>query len=272
MDYTLTQTTAVSSSAYIDILKYAGAVLAGIAGIFRGIPAVAGYLARRKARVYNTRRLRMSKLERPAPWRSFEGWPAEWASEDYRRKYWRNYRILFGFLLVLLGFFCFLLLADAESHKHSLAGLIFLYVVAVLFGAVAIVLLKWIYELGNRHKECSPFRREITFAVRGTREDIFQYCYIALSSMGADVVEFDEACGTIVASIGLWIRNLYSGSELSVSVSSDQQRPGQMIIKMSSDEIGPSYMFGLFPPHARNVDHFLRQWNFSGLGQEETES
>lgn len=267
---TSTSTSPPGDSQYIvNVLKYTGAVLAAIVGILGAIPATAGYLAKRKATVYQTRLLRMSKLKQPAPWQGSKGWPAGWTDERTRHSYWRVRRIRAQALGLVAGAYCAGAIYFIQGGPHSAVTFTLLYVIAVLFGVFFAVSMKYAYDLSKpEYKEVYPFRTETTFTVKGLKKDVVQYCYVVLASIGATIVQFDEESGTILASQGLWILPLYHGARLSVSISADPHRSGLIVVTMASEDISPAV--SVSPPHARNVKRFLRQWNFSGIEQQET--
>jgi hypothetical protein len=193
----LGQTTSVSSATYIDVLKYVGTALAAIAAIMRAIPQVSNYLSRRKTTVYQTYRLRIFQMDKPVPWQNFKEHPKKWASESYRRRYFGAYRIVYGiFALATAGFFI-ALINDARSSSQSPSDSISLYIAIAFFGFVSIIFTKWFFDYGGKkYKQWSARKSETTFTVVGSKEDVLQHCCVALNSIGATIVKFDETQGS----------------------------------------------------------------------------
>lgn len=245
----------------IELLKYVGSILAGVVGIMRTIPLVAGYLSRHKTAFRHTRRLRIVSLKQPLPWRD-EKWPDQWSDENVRRKYWRRYKITFAGLAFLSLFAGIFFVYLAQERPQPLFVTIVFYIVAVFYGYVFVDNSMLIRNIGRRaYEKWSPFRRQISFTVAGAREDIVQHCYTALELIGANVVILNEAQGILEASTGLWIRPMFAGQRLSVSLSSSHCGSDHTVVTMSSDDV--TNQVYLFSPHARNVNRFLRQWESS---------
>jgi hypothetical protein len=251
----------------VELLKYIGSILAGVVGIMRAIPSVAGYFLRRNTVACRTRRLRIVRLSRPAPWaRNYEKWPEHWPYENFRRMYWRRKKAQYVALAVLLACISVLYVVFSAPGSESTLTLSLFYIVAALYACACLACLMIVYNIGRRpYEKWSPLRRKIEIVVAGTRADILQQCYTVLESIGAKIVIFDEIQETIEASTGLWIPYVYAGQRLLVSLSSSQCGSDRTIITMSSDDISPAYMFYVVSPHSRNVDRFLRQWTLIGI-------
>lgn len=260
----LEQTT--SGSSPLDIFKILAAVLTAVAAVTRAIPQVSSYLSRRNTTVYQTYRLRVLQMDQPAPWRNFKEHPKKWANESYRRKYLRDYQIIFGVNALLSAALFIIFIIYAGSSSRSLSSSISSYIVAAFYGLLSISSIKSFFDYGGKkYEQWYPDKKETAFTVAGAKEDILQHCYIALNSIGAVIVGFDEAQGEITASRGLWIRIVgLTGQRILVRVSCDQGQADRITVTMSSDDFNPAYIFHPFStPHARNVKRFVNQWIFS---------
>ena len=261
----LEQTTSASSPNYIDVLKYVGTALAAVAAIMRAIPQVSSYLSRRNTMIYQSYRLRVLQMNKPAPWRNFKEHPKMWVSETYRRIYLLAFSVFFGISALFFAALFVLFIIDIRSSSHSFSSSISLYIATAFYGSLSIFCVKWSYDYGGKkYEQWSPSKKETSFTVAGSKEDVLQHCFIALNSIGAFIVNFDEAQGTIAASRGLWIRGLWTGQRILVSVSYDRGQTDRVTVAMSSDDFNPTYMLHPFSsPHARNVKGFVNQWIFS---------
>jgi hypothetical protein len=247
----------------IALLGYIGSVLAGLVGILQVIPLLAEYISRRRAVIYHTRRLRIVRISRPAPWQIYK-WPAKWPSEDFRRTYWLKWKVKWSIAALFLALLSLLYFRGAQSNSGSPGVQVSLYIVSAFYLAFCLSAVAGIYNVGQRpYEKWSPVYREIKFTVAGSREDVLQHCYMSLELMGAKIVNFDETQGMIEASIGLWIPRIYTGQRLSISLSSDRCGSGRVLIKMSSDDVSPAAMSYTIPPHARRIRQFSRQWTFN---------
>jgi hypothetical protein len=259
----LEQTTSASPPTYIDVLKYVAAILAAVVAVTRAIPQIYSYLSRRRATIYQTYRLRIFLLDQPAPWRNFEEHPKKWASESYRRRYFRAYSISFGILALFVVANSVVLIIYVRSSSYSLSDSTWVYIAAAFYGLASVVLIKWSLDFSRAdYRQWSPSKRETAFTVVGSKEDVLQHCCIALNSMGARIVKFDEEQGTIAASRGLWVRNLWAGQRILVSVSRCQRQTDHVMVAVSSDHCNPT-IISRPSPNGRNLERFANQWIFS---------
>ena len=204
-------------------------------------------------------------MNKPAPWRNFKEHPKKSASENYRRKYLRTYSVIFAISALFLAAIFIVLIIDIKSSSHSFSSSISLYIAAAFYGSLAIFNIKCAYDYGGKkYKQWSPGKKETSFTVAGSKEDVLQHCFIAVNSIGAVIVDFDEVQGTIAASRGLWIQGWLTGQRILVSVSYDQGQTDRVTVAMSSDDFNPTYYLHPFSsPNARNVKSFVNQWIFS---------